>query len=160
MPIKRIVSALIIALVLFLAISTIKTFFQSEEDRIRNIIFQAKRATENEKLLKCISYVSFDYQDNYGNDRRNLMLIAKQVFDTYDKLVINLKDISVNIKDNVAETEISAVVFGVRKETEKERRILEQDSGRFKVFFKKEDKNWKVIRIEPLKKDIYIPNRA
>ncbi len=160
MTVKKIIFPLIIALVLFLAISIIQSFFQTEEGRLKNIFFQAKRAAEKENLLNCISYVSFDYQDSYGNDRRNLMLIAKEVFDTYDKLRINIRNIDVSIEDNTAETEISAVVFGIRSETGEEERILEQDSGRFKVFFQKEEKGWKVIRIEPLKRDIYMDFRA
>lgn len=160
MPTKKIISIIIIALVLFLVTSMVKTFFQSEEDRIRNVLFQAKRAAEKEKLLKCISYVSLEYQDSYGNDRRNLMLIAKELFDTYDKLIIDLREVNIHVENDIAKTEISVVIFGIRRGTERKEKIFEQDSGKFRVFFKKEEKDWKVLRIELLEKETYISIRA
>lgn len=160
MPTKKIIFVIVIVLIFFFAMPAIKTFFQSEEERIRNVIFQAKRAAEKEKLLKCISYVSLEYYDSYGNDRQNLMLIAKELFDTYDKLVITLREIDINVEDDLAKAEISVVVFGIRKGTERKEKIIEQDSGKFKVFFKKIEGDWKVIKMELLEKETYISIRA
>ena len=75
---KKQIIFIIAALIAFLSLRPVlERIFGGEEARLKRIIYSAKRATEKEDFLRCISYVSFDYRDSYGNDRHSLLYILK-----------------------------------------------------------------------------------
>ena len=85
---KLLIGLIAIIVVLFFVFKN--TFF-SDESRIKRLIFSAKDATEKEDLVKCLSFLAYDFSDNLGNDRSTIALMAKVIFDRYDKIKISIK---------------------------------------------------------------------
>ena len=127
--------------------SVIKGIFEGEEGRLKRLIYSAKRAVERENFIKCASYVSFDYEDKHGNDRNGLFLIVRWFFGEYDNIFIKITELEIEVTDQNALAEIEAVIYGRRDDSSK-KVIFEYDKSRFKVEFKKEQGNWKVIGLE------------
>jgi hypothetical protein len=143
---------LFITIVIFaglIVFSAIKTLIEGDKGRIKRIIYAAKKATEREDIFKCISFVSMGYADKYGNNRRSLLLIAQNIFDTYDNIIIGIRQLDISLNTDSAEAQVEAT--GVARNVEKEEtNIFETETIKFMIFFQKEKSNWKVIRLELL----------
>lgn len=127
--------------------STVKTLIEGDKGRIKRIIYAAKRATERENIFKCISFVSMDYADKYGNNRRSLLLIAQNIFDVYDNIIIGIRGLDISLDTDTARAQVEAT--GVARNVEKEEtNIFETETTKFLIFFQKEEGNWKVIKLE------------
>ncbi len=135
----------------------VKTLLEGEKGRIRRIVYAAKRATEQEDIFKCISFISNNYTDKYGNDRRSLFLVAQKVFDTYDNIVIGIAQLDISLDTDTARAEVEA--SGVARNVErKETNAFEAETVKFLIFFQKEEGGWKVIKLEFLEsEEILLP---
>lgn len=139
-----IVSILIVCVILYSVISRI---LEGEEGRIKRLIYSTKRAIEREDLIRFISCVSFDYHDQYENDRRQILIIAKNLFNEYDNITIKITELEIELTGQSALAEIEAIGYGYRADAPDEK-VLEYDKARFKVRFKKEQSGWKAIELE------------
>jgi len=145
-PILCILLVIFVALITFLKV---KTLIEGDEGRIRRIIYAAKAATEKEDIFKCISFISMDYNDKHGNDRRSLTAIAQNVFQTYDNIIIGIRQLNISLDTDTARAEVEAT--GLARNVEREEtNIFETETVKFLIFFQKEVDNWKVIRLELL----------
>jgi hypothetical protein len=127
--------------------STIKTLIEGEKGRIKRIIYAAKSATEREDLFKCISFISNEYNDEYGNNRRSLMVIAQNIFQTYDNIIIGIRELNISLDTDSATAEVEAT--GVARNVEREEtNIFETETIKFMIFFQKEESKWKVVKLE------------
>ena len=140
------------AFIIFLSLiifSQVKTLLEGEKGRIKQIIYAAKTATEQENLFKCISFISQNYTDKYGNDRQSLLLAGKRLFDIYDNIIIVVRQLNISLDTDTAEAEVEAT--GVARNVEKkETNIFETETIKFLIFFQKGKAGWKVIRLELL----------
>lgn len=141
---------LVIAIVALILIFVKLVFLsKTNEQKIRQIIYSAKTATEKEDLFKCISYVSLEYKDKEGNDRPTLFLIGKNVFQNYDDIFIIIEDLKINIVNNTkAEAHIWASGQGKRQTGEKFSYIVDTQKVEFEVVFQKEGNIWKVVELK------------
>ena len=139
-----IIFAIFICLIIF---SRVKILFEGERGRIRRIIYAVKTATEKEDLFKCISVISRNYSDKYGNNYRSLMLIVRKIFDTYDNIVIGIRQLSISLDSDTATTEVESTAVAKNVES-KEINIFKTETIKFLIYFKKEEKGWKVIELE------------
>ncbi len=129
----------------------------SDTEKIRKIIHSAKAATEKEDLLKCISFVSLDYNDKHGNNRGSLFLIAKNVFRAYGDILIVIEDLKIDVESNLkAKAHVIASGQGRRAEGEKLKFILDTERVEFDVNFKKEGNNWKVVELNFIQPDDFL----
>jgi hypothetical protein len=145
--------AVVVGVIIF---STIKNLIQGDRGRIKRIIYQAKRATEREDPFKCISFVSRNYIDEYGNDRRGLFLLAKQTFDIYDDIIIGIRQLDISLDTDTAEAKVEAT--GVAKNVESRKtNIFETETIKFLIYFQKEKRHWKVIKLELLESQSVFP---
>jgi hypothetical protein len=151
----RLVRTIALAIILAIALILIKAP-RSEEDKVKRLIYSGKRAIEKEDLLKCSSYLSFDYTDEYGNDRRSLLFAAKTAFNDYNRIFINITKLEIEVIDLGALAEIEAVGYGQRAGTT-EQAPMEYDEIKVNVRLKKEKKAWKVIELEFLESDNVLP---
>ncbi|UCB57036.1 MAG: hypothetical protein JSV30_00095 [Candidatus Omnitrophota bacterium] len=157
----KIKNIIVTAIVLFIGLilfSAIKSILEGEEGRLRRLIYSAKRAIEKEDLIRSIFYVSFDYQDKYGNDRSRLFLIGKGLVAEYDNISIKITELEIDIKGENALVEIEALAYGQRQGLE----VIEYDKAKLKVHFKKEEGKWKIIELEFLQPEdiLYLPGIA
>jgi hypothetical protein len=125
----------------------VKILFEGERGRIKRIIYAAKKATEREDLFKCLSFVSIDYSDRYGNNYRSLMLIGQRVFDIYDNIAIGIRQLSISLDSDTATAEVESTAVAKNVE-DKEINIFETETIKFLIYFKKEQKHWKVIELD------------
>ena len=146
---RKIIAAAFILFFSLILYSTIKGILEGEEGRLRRLIYSAKRAIEKENSLKCISYVSFDYNDKYGNDKRTFFLIAKRVFAEYEGIFIKITELEIKVNAQNALAEIEATAYG-RRHDAGDQGVIEYDRARAKIKFKKEQEDWKVIELEIL----------
>ena len=128
-------------------IPLIKNFIAGEEGRIKRVIYAAKKATEREDIFKCISFVSRDYADKYGNDRRSLFVAAQNFFDAYDNIIIGIRQLEISLDTDSAEAAIEATVIA-RNAQREETNIFETETAKFLVFFRKGESGWKVTSLE------------
>ncbi|MFC1658708.1 hypothetical protein ACFL1D_04895 [Candidatus Omnitrophota bacterium] len=125
----------------------VKNLIEGDKGRIKRIIYAAKRATEREDIFKCISFVSMDYADKYGNDRRSLFAIGQNFFDAYDNIVIGIRQLEISLDTDSAEVNIEATIVA-RNAQKRETNIFETETAKFLASFQKEEGGWKVIRLE------------
>jgi hypothetical protein len=143
---KYIVIAIAV-IVSFIVFCKIKILLEGEEGRIKRVIYAAKSATEQENLFKCISFISQSYADRYGNDRRSLLLIGKEIFQAYDNIIIGIRQLKISSDTDTAEAEVEATGIAINVER-KETNIFETETIKFLIFFQKEEGGWKVRRLE------------
>jgi hypothetical protein len=135
---------ILVGLIIF---SKIKTLIEGEKGKIKRIIYAAKGATEREDLFKCISFISMEYNDEHGNNRRSLMVIAQNIFQTYDNIIIGIRELNISLDADSAKAEVEAT--GVARNVEREEiNIFETETIKFMIFFQKEEGNWKVVELE------------
>lgn len=152
----KFIAVIVILCAALIIIPRLKILFEGDEGRIERIVYSAKNATEREDLLKCISLVSFDYSDKYGNDRSSLLMAAKQVFLDYDNIIIGISKLEVELDDGSAKAQVEATGIA-RNVSREETNIFEKDTVKFLIFFKKEEAGWKVIELEFLEPRDVLP---
>jgi hypothetical protein len=137
------------ALLILLLFIWFQNIFSGEEGRIRKFILQGKRAAEARDILACAAMISTRYQDKYGNDRQNLIYSAKEFFNYYRQIFVNIESMEIEIDDTKmqASVEIMALVVGQTQESKSEK-ILEGEKGRFRIRLVKEDKKWHLLELE------------
>jgi hypothetical protein len=107
-------------------------------------VHRAKTFLEKKNLLGLADAVSADYYDEFGNDRRAVLLAARDFFDDCKSLAIKIEKLDVKIEDKNAFAGADAVAYW----TEEGLSSIFYDSYKTRVFFRKEDGVWKVIKLE------------
>jgi len=153
---SRFIAIIIILCAALIAIPRLKILFEGDKGRIERIIYSAKNATQREDLLTCISFISYDYSDKYGNTRRSLLLAAKQAFQDYEDIIIGIRQLKIDVDKDTAKAEVQATGIA-RKVNRKETNIFEKDTVKFLIFFKKEEGDWKVVELEFLEPQDVLP---
>lgn len=150
-------SRLLLAVVCMLAaIHITSVIFETEETRLKRTIYKAKRLTERENIVGLTNYISIDYSDELGNDRRSLLLIAKNFFDEYKNILILIDALDITVKEEKAFAHIKAMVYWQEKSSED----IISDAAEVEANFKKEGNNWRLIELkffEPEKKNLFHP---
>ncbi len=141
---QRKVTILIILVVGIFVLHKVMYFLQTEKTKIRRTIFSAKKSTEKENLMKCLSFIDYGFSDNYENDRSALAMIGRSVFKQYDDIKISVKELEIAIDDSKAEALVNTAGFGKNVRNNK----IEHYTLKFKITFIKKDNRWLVIRIE------------
>ena len=142
---KKIVVALLIVICLFFII---RKAVITDQKRIKKIIASTEQAIENKSLLKSLSYISFDYSDNLGNDYHSLSYLLRSGFRTYQDIFIHIRGLKVELQGDEAVASLVANVVATRSRTEKEELLTEKGAERFVVTFRKENGRWKIIKAE------------
>ncbi|GAG10832.1 unnamed protein product, partial [marine sediment metagenome] len=120
----------------------------SEEGKIKRIISRGEKAIERRDLATCISFISAQYLDSFGNDRRSLIFLGEKIFKQYQDIFIHIESLSVELKGGLAEVKFIARVMVSRPGETGKCLSVEKGSERFMVTFRKEEGKWKVYRAE------------
>lgn len=132
-------------------------FLKTDTEKIRQIIYSAKVATEKEDLFKCISYISLDYKDRDGNDRPSLFILGKNVFQNYDDIFIIIEDLKIDVADNkqpIAHLIVSGQ--GRRQTGDKFQFVIDKERVKFDVVFRREGSSFKVIELKFIEPDNFL----
>jgi len=138
------VPILLITIALIIGVFKIKNALQTEESKIKRVIFAVEAATEREDIMTCMSFLDTRFLDNYGNDRATLGLITQSIFRQYDEIKIAIKNLEINVDETKATVYIEALGLGKYKGTDQ----LEYNTLKFNVSLEKEEKQWRVIGVE------------
>ncbi len=142
--IKTIAILLIIVVFALFAIRIVKIALEGEEGRLKRTIYKAKRLTEREHIVALTNYISSDYSDELGNDRRSLLFIAKSFFDEYRNILIPIKELDIEIEGENASVHIEATVYWQENDSTN----IIYDTAEVKAKFKKDKSGWKLIELE------------
>jgi hypothetical protein len=140
---KKITIALIF---IFALLTGLKVFnyLQSEESKIRKLIYAGKNYTEKKNTLRCLSLLDFDFSDNYGNDRATMGIIANAIFKRYEHIKIVINELSIEVDGDQAKA--SLIVEGIGKNINADN--LEYTTLKFNIRFSKRENQWIVKNIE------------
>ena len=145
---RKIILLIFILAVVFLILRIVPVL-GSDKEKVRKVILDAKAAVEKENALKCISFVSMDYEDRHGNNRGSLFAIAQSVFKSYDDTLIIIEELRVNLTDSAhARARVIASGQSRRMGEEKWRYFLDSERVEFDVDLRKEDSGWKVVKLD------------
>ena len=154
--IKRIwitLAAIICILFIFRVVTII---LEGEKGRLKRTIYKAKRVAERENIVGLTKYISADYYDELGNDRRSLLLITKSFFDEYRNILIVINTLEIIIEEEKAAARIEATVYWQESSSHN----IIYDTAEVEAIFKKEQSDWKLIELkffEPEKKRLFHP---
>lgn len=141
------IAIIFIIFISLIILPKIKILLEGEKGRIRRIIYAAKTATEKENLFKCISFISKNYSDKYGNNYRSMMLIGQNMFEIYDNIAIGIRRLNISLDSDTAMAEVGSTAIAKNVES-KEINIFERETIKFLIYFRKEEKDWKVMKLE------------
>ena len=154
--IKTVCITVAIVICALLTIRVVTMLFEGEEDRLKRTIYKAKRHAERENIVALTNYISLDYYDELGNDRRSLLLIAKSFFDEYRNILILIDELEIEVEGENADAHIKATVYWQENVSSE----IIYDTAEVKARFKKEQNHWKLIKLEffePEKKRLFSP---
>jgi len=139
----------LVALVFCIFFVWFQDILSGEQGRVRKFILQGKRAVESKDIFTCANMISKAYQDKYGNDRQSLIYAAREFFDYYRRIFVNIESMEIKL-DNAkmqASIEVVALVVGQTQANNAEK-ILEGEKGRFRIKLVKEDRIWHLLELE------------
>ena len=91
----------------------------SEEVRVHRLIKRGVKATENRSVFQVGNLLASDYSDAMGFDRSTILGVARDLFQNFDKIEVEIKDIdfeqppepSDNDQENIARVRIQCSVI-------------------------------------------------
>mgnify|MGYP001595466774 FL=1 len=127
----------------------LRDILAGEEGRVRKFILRGKHAIESKDIFTCANMISHSYRDKYGNDRSSLIYAAKEFFNYYSKVFINIEKMNIKLDDTKkqADVEIAALMIGQTQQNSMEK-ILEGEKGRGRIKLIKEENKWKLAELE------------
>jgi hypothetical protein len=148
MTLKRLVILIIIGMVgIFIGLHYLRRALLAEEDRIAEIVRDIIAAAEEKHVRNIMAHISEDYHDRYGWDKDRVRQTCLYYFFRREKISVFSGSIKVTLSEsgNEAEAEFGALFAeGIAL---KDLKVIPKrsESYRFRVFFRREDGEWKVI---------------
>jgi len=65
----------------------------SEEERVRRFVEKGTEAVEDRSLLRVGNLLATDYSDGFGLDRGGILSAAKNAFETFDSIQVEIREI-------------------------------------------------------------------
>jgi ketosteroid isomerase-like protein len=118
--------------------------FVTDETRIKRLIGTMETAVEKNKIVALADCIAGDYSDDRGLDKATLLGAVRGVRMQYEALFIHIADMVIEVTTETAQATLVAKVLTRRAgggETE-------LNAERVRLFFRKTDAGWKLIRIE------------
>lgn len=121
--------------------------FVTDETRIKRQIAVMTSAVEKGNLLRLSDVVATDYSDDSGMDKSTLLVEVRAFRSPYDSLSIHLSEVTVTVDPDhqKAHAEFIAKVIARNKGGSSENEV---HSGQMRLFFRKDDAGWELIRAE------------
>jgi hypothetical protein len=121
--------------------------FVTDETRVKKQIAVMESAVEKGKLLQLSDAVASDYSDDWGMDKSMLLGGVSSFRSQYDAIFIHLSDLTVTVDPDhqKAQAVFVAKVLAKAKGSLSESEVRAE---RFRLYFRKNDSTWKLIRAE------------
>lgn len=132
------------AILISLSAGTVKYIFEGDEGKVKRVIYAAKGLIEKEKPFGLTGLISVHYYDDFDNDRRALLLIAKDFFDSCESIAVRIDNIDVKVEDKDAVAAVDAAAYW----QENGAKDILYDVYKLKALFRKEEGGWKLIKLE------------
>jgi hypothetical protein len=141
---SRIVMVGFAALVIWLVWQRV---FVTDEMRIKKQVAVMSGAVEKGNLLRLSDAVAADYSDDSGMDKSTLLGEVHAFRSPYDSVSIHLSELTVTVDPDhrKAQAEFIAKVVVKASGGSSEKEV---HSGQMRLFFRKDDAGWKLIRAE------------
>jgi hypothetical protein len=117
---------------------------EPDADKIKKVITSVQNASEEKDIKKIITSLSKSYRDPQGYDYDSIKGLLLGYFFQHQKVHVYIPDITINVEGAAAQAEFQAVLTGGQTGATN---IVPEALGMyaFKVSFRKEDQEWKVI---------------
>jgi ketosteroid isomerase-like protein len=105
------------------------------------------RAVERNDLIRLEGAIAKDYSDDYGLDKSMLLGGVRSFRQQYDQVLIIFSDMTVTVE---ADRQQAQAVFIAKVLAKAKGSLSESEvrADRFRVYFRKTDQGWKMIRAE------------
>jgi len=118
----------------------------SEEDRLKQIVNEAAEAAQKKDIDGVRKHISKSYRDQDGNDYDSVKRILLYHFIRAETVSIFVRSVDPDIKGDTALVKANVILVRGKEVKSIKDIIPEAAAGyRFKLIFKKENKNWKVV---------------
>jgi len=118
---------------------------ETEQDRVKKVIFTIQKAAEEKDIKKVINSLSTTYSDSHGFNRDSIKGLLLGYFFRHQKISATITDLEVSLGDSVAKAVFQAILTGGGK-TGSAADLIPDALGvyAFVVELKKEPDGWKV----------------
>lgn len=154
--IKKAGIILAITICVFFSIHIIAILLEGEAGHLKKTIYKCKRLTEKEDILGLAGYISPDYHDELGNDKRSLLVVARSLFSEYRNVLISIDKLMPYIEKQNATAQVQVTVYWRENISEE----IFYDRVKAEAKFQKEQGRWKLIELkffEPEQKRLFRP---
>ena len=137
----------VVAVAAFLLWRTWQWLFVTDEMRVKRQISVMTTAVEKGDALRLSDALASDYSDNWGMDKSTLIGSAHAFRAQYDAVFIHIGDLTVTVDPDhqKAQAVFIAKVLAKARGSLTESEVREE---RFRLYFRKTDAGWKLIRAE------------
>lgn len=121
--------------------------FVTDETRVKRQIALMTSAVEKGNLLRLEGAIAGDYGDEFGLDKSSLLGAVRSFRTQYDALFIHISDLTVIVEPDHqrAQAVFIAKALAQQKGSTAETEVRVE---RLRLFFRKSDDGWKLIRTE------------
>jgi len=137
----------VVGVAAFLLWRTWQWLFVTDEMRVKRQISIMTSAVEKGDVLRLSDAVAGDYSDDWGMDKSMLIGAAHSFRAQYDAVFIHISDLTVTVEPDhqKAQAVFIAKVLAKAKGSLSESEVRAE---RFRLYFRKTDAGWKLIRVE------------
>lgn len=137
----------VVVIVAFALWQVWQRMFVTDETRIKKQIAIMESAVEKGKLLQLSDVIAADYSDDWGMDKSMLLGGVSSFRSQYDAIFIHLSDLTVTVDPDhqKAQAVFIAKILAKAKGSLSESEVRAE---RFRLYFRKNDSTWKLIRVE------------
>ena len=136
-----------VALVALLAWWAWNRWFVSDETRVRRQLASMQKSVEQGNLLRLSEAIAPDYNDDRGLDKATLITVVRSYRMQQESVFIHLSDQQVTVEPDHRRAQ-SVFVAKVLAKPRGGGQETELFTERFRLFFRKTDQGWQLIRAE------------
>lgn len=121
-------------------------FFISDETRIKRALDAMVKAVETGDMMRLSDGIAADYSDDRGLDRGMLVAMVHSYRAQQQSIYIFLTDMTVQVEPQKQTAQVALIAnILIKPKGGAETRM---DGERFRLYFRKDDRVWKVARVE------------
>ena len=137
----------VVAIVAFMLWRVWQRVFVTDETRIKHQISVMVSAAEKGDVLRLSDALAGDYSDDWGMDKPTLIGAVRSFRAQYDALFIHISDLTMTIDPDHQKAQ-AVFIAKVLAKTKGSLSESEVRADRFRLYFRKTDGGWKLIRAE------------
>jgi ketosteroid isomerase-like protein len=144
---KWLMRVVVVGIAAFVLWQVWQRVFVTDETRIKKQIAVMENAVEKGKLISLSDAIAADYSDDWGMDKSMLLGGVSSFRAQYDAIFIHLSDLTVTVDPDhqKGQAVFIAKVLAKAKGSLSESEVR---SERFRLYFRKNDAGWKLIKAE------------